>query len=568
MKLFKLFNVRSFKLKSSLIIISVVLPLLIASLALDLNRQAGLMRKAVSDRGLILAVTGAETAGKILSDAVNNGALTEAQMFDKSYRIIPNTSPEKYFTAYDSFIDENLQSIGDAFLKDGTVKYAFVQDTNGYIPSYNSKFASQRIIDDPVSMIRQSQDFYLMSKRILDDNVSLAAARNGEPYLFQEYNRVDTGEVIWDIASPVYVNGRHWGAFRVGIPINATNKNIAVIRNQSIGAGIAIIAVLTMLAFYISRLVTGPLKQLEKAFALVGEGDFTVKDIETSSEDEIGSLARSFVTMVEKLRNVTERTRQSADHIAAYTRELRDTNKSAVITVSTAAVKTTKISEFMKKINNFAEIIRDTSEKSTAGLSDAKSISEDFLTQTENNIVVMSRAGESLNEIGSTVEKIGDIITFVELIADQAYLLSKKAVDQSTGDIKIEDFRAFSAEIQQRAQSVSSAARGLSGLFKSAQVHARQASNAIEKDQETVLDSFNAARETVQSFSLIIMDLKNLTAAVKEGIEYIKMVSDDLLNVYSITEEQNVLIKRYTAATEALNSVFDELQGIIAALKI
>jgi methyl-accepting chemotaxis protein len=222
----------------------------------------------------------------------------------------------------------------------------------------------------------------------------------------------------------------------------------------------------------------------------------------------------------------------------------------------------------MKKINNFAEIIRDTSEKSTAGLSDAKSISEDFLAQTENNIIVMSRAGESLNEIGSTVEKIGDIITFVELIADQAYLLSKKAVDQSTGDIKIENFRAFSAEIQQRAQSVSSAARGLSGLFKSAQVNARQASNALEKDQETVLESFNAARETVQSISLIIMDLKNLTAAVKEGIEYIKMVSDDLLNVYSITEEQNVLIKRYTAATEALNSVFDELQGIIAALKI
>jgi methyl-accepting chemotaxis protein len=568
MKIFKLYDVKSLKLKSSLIIVSVILPLLIGSLALDLNRQAGSMRKAVLDKGLILAVTGAETAGKILSDAVNNGVLTEAQMFDKSYRIIPNTSPEKYFTAYDSFIDENLQSIGDAFLKDGTVKYAFVQDTNGYIPSYNSKFASQRIIDDPVSMIRQSQDFYLMSKRILDDNVSLAAARNGEPTLFQEYNKVDAGEVIWDISSPVYVNGRHWGAFRVGIPINATNKNIAVIRNQSIGAGIAIIAVLTMLAFYISRLVTGPLKQLEKAFALVGEGDFTVKDIETTSEDEIGSLARSFVTMVEKLRNVTERTRQSADHIAAYTRELRDTNKSAVITVSTAAVKTTKISEFMKKINNFAEIIRDTSEKSTAGLSDAKSISEDFLAQTENNIIVMSRAGESLNEIGSTVEKIGDIITFVELIADQAYLLSKKAVDQSTGDIKIENFRAFSAEIQQRAQSVSSAARGLSGLFKSAQVNARQASNALEKDQETVLESFNAARETVQSISLIIMDLKNLTAAVKEGIEYIKMVSDDLLNVYSITEEQNVLIKRYTAATEALNSVFDELQGIIAALKI
>jgi len=26
----------------------------------------------------------------------------------------------------------------------------------------------------------------------------------------------DTGEKLWDISAPVVVNGRHWGAFRVG----------------------------------------------------------------------------------------------------------------------------------------------------------------------------------------------------------------------------------------------------------------------------------------------------------------------------------------------------------------
>jgi len=38
---------------------------------------------------------------------------------------------------------------------------------------------------------------------------------NEKEILVQVYNR-DTGERIWDISSPIYIQGRHWGAFRIG----------------------------------------------------------------------------------------------------------------------------------------------------------------------------------------------------------------------------------------------------------------------------------------------------------------------------------------------------------------
>jgi hypothetical protein len=45
--------------------------------------------------------------------------------------------------------------------------------------------------------------------------VGLAAARYNEgKVLVQIYYR-DTGEKIWDISAPVYLEGRHWGAFRI-----------------------------------------------------------------------------------------------------------------------------------------------------------------------------------------------------------------------------------------------------------------------------------------------------------------------------------------------------------------
>ena len=53
------------------------------------------------------------------------------------------------------------------------------------------------------------------TKRLFNDPVGLAAARNTDGVLVQTYNR-DTGEKMWDISAPVTVQGRHWGAFRIG----------------------------------------------------------------------------------------------------------------------------------------------------------------------------------------------------------------------------------------------------------------------------------------------------------------------------------------------------------------
>ena len=83
-----------------------MVPLIVGFMAYDLNRQTSSMREAITKRGIILALTGAEMTGKILSDALEKGQLTEEQLFDNNYQPIPNTSPQKYHTAYDAYTDD------------------------------------------------------------------------------------------------------------------------------------------------------------------------------------------------------------------------------------------------------------------------------------------------------------------------------------------------------------------------------------------------------------------------------------------------------------------------------
>ncbi|MFO1321799.1 MAG: methyl-accepting chemotaxis protein [Burkholderiales bacterium] len=138
-------------------------------------------------------------------------AAAGVNVFDRSYQAIPGTQPSKYHTQYDRRCEAELQRLGDEMLDSlEGLRFALSVDENGYAPTHNRKFA-QPATGDPAKDLVSSRQ-----KRIFDDDTAINAARNTTPFLLQTYLR-DTGELLNDLSMPVSVNGRHWGAVRVGV---------------------------------------------------------------------------------------------------------------------------------------------------------------------------------------------------------------------------------------------------------------------------------------------------------------------------------------------------------------
>jgi HAMP domain-containing protein len=134
------------------------------------------------------------------------------------------------------------------------------------------------------------------TKRIFNDAVGKRAALNSENGFRQIYYR-DTGEEIWDISSPVYVRGRHWGGFRVGVSL----EKIKEARNRMV-MSIVIVISLIMIVSFISVFFTvnkalKPLRRLTQIASQLADGDVT-KKIKSESEDETGQLSEA----LERLR--------------------------------------------------------------------------------------------------------------------------------------------------------------------------------------------------------------------------------------------------------------------------
>ncbi len=155
----------------------------------------------------------AKAAGEVqqmFEESIAAGQLSTDDVFDRNYKPIQGTNPQKFTTRFDDFSDRNFPGIQEPILsRFSEVAYAGAVDNNGYFPTHNKCYSKPLTGDYETDLLSNR------TKRIFDDPTGSRCAKNTEPFLLQTYKR-DTGEVMHDISVPIYVNGRHWGGFRLG----------------------------------------------------------------------------------------------------------------------------------------------------------------------------------------------------------------------------------------------------------------------------------------------------------------------------------------------------------------
>lgn len=156
------------------------------------------------------AFNAAETIGRLFEEAISSGRITHDALFSREYREIAGTNPRKFSTDFDAFTDELLPEIQEQILqRNAFIAYAGAVDDNGYFPTHNKKFSQPLSGDYHKDLVNNR------TKRIFDDRTGSRCGSNQSLFLLQTYKR-DTGEVMHDLSVPIWVNGEHWGGFRVG----------------------------------------------------------------------------------------------------------------------------------------------------------------------------------------------------------------------------------------------------------------------------------------------------------------------------------------------------------------
>ena len=132
---------RKISVKIAVILILVMAVIMTVFTVYLVQTQSAAKEAELLAKGRIVALTGAKMMERMLNDALTNGYLTIEDLFDENYVPIPGTDPPKYHTRFDRYLDGQIQTIEDEYLKDEQLVYAALMDRNGYVATHNSRYS-------------------------------------------------------------------------------------------------------------------------------------------------------------------------------------------------------------------------------------------------------------------------------------------------------------------------------------------------------------------------------------------------------------------------------------------
>ncbi len=571
----------SIKIVGVLILVMIVI-MSIFTLYFIKSRSANIESELLA-RGRIEALTGAKLMEQILEEAIASGRFSKEDIFDERYQPIPNTDPQKYHTRYDAYLDKTILELEDEFLKDEQVVFAVLVDRNGYLPTHNSKYSK------PLTGDKEKDKVGNRTKRLFNDEVGITAARNQQELLKQVYAR-DTGEMMWDISAPVFVQGKHWGSFRIGFSMAKTVQKIAELRMQIIGAMLLMLIITSLTIMFVVTLLVRPLNMLTETARRIADGNLDEK-IPVLSNDEIGALAEAFNRMtseiVTNLKGEIERSsrlistiKDAIGHLSSAAKEMlaisaqqssgATEQATAVQQLSTTsqevAITAKQIADNAVSVESMAE---STNQSCTTGTADMRN-AIDGMTRLRAQVQSIA---SSMLQLGDNSQKIGGIVEIIDEISDQTNLLALNAAIEAAGAGEAgKRFAIVAQEVKRLAERTVEATRQIRGLIDEIQKATNStimvteegtkavdtASAQVDKVQQSFGTIIGMVEGTAMSAKEITLSTQQQTSACEQMAETMSEVRDVAQQVAGSANETERSIAEIMELTETLRDLIEE----------
>lgn len=341
---------------------------------------------------------------------------------------------------------------------------------------------------------------------------------------------------------------------------------------------LAIAVLIGVIVVIISKRITAPLIKLSAFSEEIASGNLT-KELELSSNDEIGKVGNSLNNTASKLKEMISAIRDSANEVSglstglvtATEESLRGTDEvsrsmqeiaAGAVAQAESASKASrateelvdKINEVYKKCSYMISVVEESKNVSNSGASGVKEAINSIKTieKTNNyNVKETQNLLEKSKEIGEIVFVISDIAEQTNLLALNAAIEAARAGEQGKG------FAVVADEVRKLAEESSTASNKISDLIGNVQT---QIENIAAKMNEGTNDvrhgvdvaalvgkNFEEIEKVLSEISSIVSDVSQAT---NEMSNKANITNDVINNVAAITEENSAATEEVTAANE------------------
>ena len=357
-----------------------------------------------------------------------------------------------------------------------------------------------------------------------DDAVMKALAQKGPTSIESFKSKVIQTEdgAFLTHAVPVFADkAEDTGRYFVSRDFTTEHALIEKLEVWRIATMLSVIVASVFIAFVLSGRILRPLRQTTQVLDEIseGEGDLT-RRIEVTTKDEVGELADSFNTFIEKIRAIVAEIAQTAMQLNRSSTQLAG------------------ISE------NMSENADQTSSKADS----VSSASSDMSTHLANVAAAMEQSSTNTGFISSAAEEMNATINEIALNTEKARGIADEATQRSQGaSEKIEALNRAAHAINQITETITEISEQTNLLALNATIEAARAGDAGKGFAVVANEIKELAKETATATLNIkgkIDEVQKTTHATVEEIhdimEVIAKVNDVVTIIATSVEEQSV----------------------------
>jgi methyl-accepting chemotaxis protein len=321
--------------------------------------------------------------------------------------------------------------------------------------------------------------------------------------------------------------------------------------------------------------------RLMDEMAVIADGDLTASAAVT--EDITGAIADSVNVTVEQLRGVVVSINQSADDVAAATRETHQITEEikaaaelqaqeivqAETTVQQIARSVGEVSTSAAASADVARASRETTERGAKAVQEAIAGMDSIRGQIQETSKRIKRLGESSQQIGEIVDMIGDITEQTNVLALNAAIQAAAAGEAGRG------FAVVAEEVQRLAERSGEATRQIAALVKTIQLDTQDAVSAMEGSTQGVVRGAqlaDAAGQALREIEEVTRDMAELIQLISASTQsQVDIAQGVRANMRDILQMTSLATERTSRASEVVTQLTDlaaRLKGSVSRFKV
>jgi methyl-accepting chemotaxis protein len=369
--------------------------------------------------------------------------------------------------------------------------------------------------------------------------------------------------------------------------LSASNKMVDSTVQLSTMALIAVLLFSIVIAYFIIRSFTKPVRRLQLAVHRIAEGDLR-HQLNEKSQDELGQLSASFDHMIVKVNEMLGNSRQIALSLTDYSHTFQNFSK-------LTAIANSEIIKSIEDISQGAEHQAALSEKSAVYIHELDGEMNEIASYTDTmketgvkafentqkgsaSVVALMKAAEhsglKMDHVHATIENLSEsslqiekiVHTITEISTQTNVLALNAAIEAARAGIHGKGFSVIADEVRELSLQTKTSAKHIARLINSVQHQMLEAKQQMFEARESIHSQNSKVTETLNSFQSIDASTIEISTQMEQiGLKVVQVkkkndqLNETLQMVAAIAEETAAGVQEVNSTSQQQDSAIRKI---------